>query len=244
MINAEATVLRWKILGVLLRSARVHAGLTLADCAGALGISARRMSEYERGKRGISLPELEILARLLRRPLAYFLIPPPRIEEPPNDSSPAVWIASRRAQIGRQIREMRRAANMSQKALAGQLGVSVRRLSAYERGMRDIPLLELETIAEILGLSVGQFAAPQENEESLYSLSHLPDELIGFVVEPGSVPYLRMAAALSQLSPEELGHIGKVFSSVNTATAGADESVGEEQPPAQESHEGKSETAA
>ena len=217
MASQGATILRQKILGVLLRSARIQAGLTLADCAGALGVSTHRMNEYEHGKQGASLPQIEILARLLSRPLSYFLNPPSRIEEPANDSSPADWIVSRQTHIGQQIREARRAAYLTQKALATKLGIPATRLSAFEHGRRAIPLPELETIAETLGLSVNHFIAPQEDKKALYSLSHLPDQLAAFVVEPGSIPYLRMAVALSQLSPDDLRLIAEVFSSVHAA---------------------------
>ena len=221
MTSHGANALRQKILGVLLRSSRTEADLTLADCAGALGVSTQKMSEYEHGRQGISLPEVEILARLLRRPLSYFLNPPPRIEEPPEESSLGDWIASRDVRIGQQIQQARQEAYLSQKSLATGLGISVTRLSAYERGKRPIPLAELEIIADTLGLSVSHLASRGDDTRSVYSLAHLPDQLAAFVVEPASIPYLRMAVSLSQLSSEEIRLIAEVFASVHAPPSGS-----------------------
>ena len=215
MASQGAITLRQKILGVLLRSARTRVGLTLADCAGALGISTQRMSEYEHGQQGISLPQVEILARLLTMPLSYFLNPPSRIEEPSDDLSPAEWIAARQTHIGLQIREARQAVFLSQNELATKLGIPATRLSGYEQGKQAIPLPALEAIADTLGLSMNHFVAPQHDKRALYSLSHLPEQLAAFVVEPGSIPYLRMASALSQLAPEDLRLIADIFSNVH-----------------------------
>jgi|GEM_PF-4832965 len=62
----EAMALRSKITGVLLKNARTRAGKSQKDCAKILGCSPRTISDYEYGRRDISLPELEALAR---RPL-------------------------------------------------------------------------------------------------------------------------------------------------------------------------------
>ena len=69
----EILALRHRIVGGLLRQARLEDGYSLKDLAEALGCSTKRLSAYEYGERPISLAELEMLAKHLHRPLEYFL---------------------------------------------------------------------------------------------------------------------------------------------------------------------------
>ena len=65
MPQQEALILKQKITGVLLRQARQDAGKSLKECGQVLGLSSGAISAIERGKRAISLPELEMLAYYL-----------------------------------------------------------------------------------------------------------------------------------------------------------------------------------
>ncbi|HEC34225.1 MAG TPA: XRE family transcriptional regulator, partial [Chloroflexi bacterium] len=69
----EVLRLRHRIVGALLRQARLEAGKSQKDLAQLLGCSSRRISSYEYGERPIPLAELEVLAHALDRPLEYFL---------------------------------------------------------------------------------------------------------------------------------------------------------------------------
>ncbi|MFP3854559.1 MAG: helix-turn-helix domain-containing protein, partial [Anaerolineales bacterium] len=61
MTENQALSLRTKMLGALVREARMEAGKSIRDSAEMLGISPSTFSSYEHGRQGISLPELEIL---------------------------------------------------------------------------------------------------------------------------------------------------------------------------------------
>jgi len=83
---AEVMALRRRIIGALLRQARLQAGKTQSECAELLGCSVSRISQYEFGQRDIPLPALEVLADFLEVPLEYFLdeqspLVPPRERE-------------------------------------------------------------------------------------------------------------------------------------------------------------------
>ncbi|MGH2592387.1 MAG: helix-turn-helix domain-containing protein [Anaerolineae bacterium] len=65
--------LRQRIIGVLLRQARTEAGKSQKEIAEALGISARRIAQYEYGHRPAPVAELQQIADYLRLPITYFL---------------------------------------------------------------------------------------------------------------------------------------------------------------------------
>jgi transcriptional regulator with XRE-family HTH domain len=69
----EILRLRHRIVGVLLRQARLEAGMSQKDLAQLLDCSSGRISAYEYGERPIPLAELEVLADALGRPTEYFL---------------------------------------------------------------------------------------------------------------------------------------------------------------------------
>jgi transcriptional regulator with XRE-family HTH domain len=65
--------LRHRIVGALLRQARLEADKSQKELAESLGCPSRRISTYEYGERPIPLRDLEVLAQVLDCPLAYFL---------------------------------------------------------------------------------------------------------------------------------------------------------------------------
>ena len=69
----EVLALRHRIVGALLRQARLEADISQKDMAELLGCSSSSISSYEFGKRPISLAELELLSQHLRLPLEHFL---------------------------------------------------------------------------------------------------------------------------------------------------------------------------
>ncbi len=72
-LTIEAMALRQRVIGVLLRQARIEAGKSQEDLGEVLGTSASRISSYELGKAEIPLQELKVLAQLLKVELNYFL---------------------------------------------------------------------------------------------------------------------------------------------------------------------------
>jgi len=69
----EVLALRHRIVGALLRQARLEANIPQKEMAELLGCSSGRISSYELGKIPVPLAELESLARHLRLPLEHFL---------------------------------------------------------------------------------------------------------------------------------------------------------------------------
>jgi transcriptional regulator with XRE-family HTH domain len=65
--------LRDRIIGVLLRQARSEAGMSQKDMARELGVSARRIAQYEYGQRPVPVVQLQHMAEVFRLPIDYFL---------------------------------------------------------------------------------------------------------------------------------------------------------------------------
>jgi transcriptional regulator with XRE-family HTH domain len=71
-IETTAMTLRAKIIGALIRDARLAAEKTIDECAGIVGVPEQDFEAYELGSRAISLPELEAIAYHLQVSLDHF----------------------------------------------------------------------------------------------------------------------------------------------------------------------------
>ena len=120
-------------------------------------------------------------------------------------------VSLRQRMVGALLRKQRTEAEMSIRALADAAGLPSKRLSAYERGDRPIPLPELERLLVILGQSleeyfdregpVGEWAS---NKQAYVNLLQLPSDLREFLSTPENQSYLRVAKHISELSVEKL----------------------------------------
>ncbi len=69
----EAMALRQRVIGVLLRQARLEAGRSQDELARLLDVPTSRIAAYEFGKMEVPLSELEALAAYLKVSMSYFL---------------------------------------------------------------------------------------------------------------------------------------------------------------------------
>jgi transcriptional regulator with XRE-family HTH domain len=218
MADRQAIQLRTKMLGAVLRQARTAAGRTLKETASMIGVSSAVLASYERGSRGISLPELELLSYQLQTPLHRFLRPSRSETVKKVDSNPAVLISLRQHYIGAMIRSRRTEVEMSLRDLAKFTGLPAPRLSAYEQGERAVPVAELETISAVLNRDLGYFQDSrgpvgewQATQDAFEAFLKLPAELRAFVCASESEPYLRMAQRLSDIPVDKVRSLGEGF---------------------------------
>ena len=219
--RAEALAMRAKILGVLLKDARLAAGKSLKECADVLGGPVSTYTAYELGHKSPSLPELEIIAYFLDTPLSHFWGSQVLSESGKNDPSqlPKDELTSLRDRIiGAQLRQARTNARIKLKGLATEIGVSSGRLSAYEFGEKTIPLPELEAIVARLGLSVedlletqGPVGEWESTRRAFERFQKLPPDLREFFTQPANESYLRLAHRLSQLSSDNLRNVAEAL---------------------------------
>lgn len=65
--------LRQRIIGALLRKARVESGKSPKDVAEAIGVSTQRLTEYEFGAKPVPVAQLQELADVLDVSMSYFI---------------------------------------------------------------------------------------------------------------------------------------------------------------------------
>lgn len=217
MQKADTATIRRKILGVLLRNARMHAGIRIKQAAQAAGFSSHALYDFEYGRRDISLPQLEALAFLYRVPITYFWSEDPIPENGHRDLPLEKAMDLRRRIIGVLLRQARIEAGYSQKDLADVLGSTSARIASYEFGRADIPLPELERLASYLEVPLSYFLdqgiSPRGDQiadkDELDYLAQLPEDVRKFMLEPGNLLYVRVAIQLSTLSAEALRNVAK-----------------------------------
>jgi transcriptional regulator with XRE-family HTH domain len=217
MQELEAATIRKKILGVLLRNARIRAGMTIKDAAEMTGFPSSAMSDYEYGRRDISLPQLEVLAYTYRVPITYFWSDDPIPDDEDRDLPTEKAIELRRRIIGVLLRQARMEAGYSQKDLAKILECPSSRIASYEFGRTDIPLSDLENLANYLDVPLAYFLdqgiRPSGKQiagmDELERLSQLPGDVRTFVLEPGNLLYVRVAMQLSKLSADAIRNVAE-----------------------------------
>jgi transcriptional regulator with XRE-family HTH domain len=219
MYTKEAMAIRSKIIGVLLRNARTRAGKSRQDCAVVLGCSPNTISQFEYGRKDITLPQLEILAYFFGLPITYFWDKDAILEEEEMDQPVDEIMVIRRKIIGVLLRQARLDAGKSQKQCAEALTCSAQRISQYERGQRDIPLPKLETLADFLEVPITHFldeqTAPLSREapigRGVETFDELPPDVRDFVLNPTNALYIRIAMKLSTLSVDVLRQIAETL---------------------------------
>jgi len=217
----QAIAIRNRIIGTLVKRARLNAGKSQRECAELLGCSPFAFGQYERGHWGLSLSQLEVLARPFRVPLANLWddrsVPPDEAVE--DSGTLQQMMILRRKILAVQFRQCRRAGGLTQKQLGQLLGRSTGIIGRYERGERDIPLAELEIAAERCGKALSDFfeeqtMAPGQTEvklQSLARLSELPPDVREFVLKPTNALYLRIALLLSSMKADSLRQIAETL---------------------------------
>jgi transcriptional regulator with XRE-family HTH domain len=211
--NSKEAILRRKILGVKIRHARVKAGLNLKEVGEALATSPQAIAEIELGRRDLSLPQLEVMALLFDVPIVYFLSDLP-IEENHKDFRTREAMMLRQRIIGVLLQQSRREAGLSQEDLAQTLGIPASQIISYELGHVEIPLQQLEILAERLKVSLNYFLdqglMPDEaggevvNLDEIAQFSSLPKDVREFLSNPANLLYIKIAMSLSDLSAETL----------------------------------------
>lgn len=216
MADRSSVLLRTKMLGALIRQARLAAGKSLKETAGLIGTTSGILSSYEKGRRGISLPELELLAFHLDVPLRSLTSAAKAEARKKPDFNPAVMVSLRQHFIGALLKTRRTEGDLSLRQVAKAAGIPSSRLAAYEQGERPVPVAELEVLGEQLDQTlkdfmdsrgpVGEWEAVQEAFEDFL---RLPADLRDFMRKPEHETYIRMALRLSELSIDKLRAVGE-----------------------------------
>ncbi len=213
MSQDQAIQLRTKIVGVLLRDARLAAGKSMKELGDVIGLSGSTISSIERGTNSPSLPELELLAFYLGVPINHFWSDDIVSQDPnPTENMETESLLGlRHRTIGAILRQARNEKSLSQKELAQRTGISASRIRRYEGGETPVPLPELETLAGSLGYRVEDFADTSgpvgewmTKQKAAQELDQLPKSLKEFIADPNNRHFLELAQRLSGVPIEKL----------------------------------------
>lgn len=220
MADKKSLALRAKIIGVLLRDARIASGKTPKDCGAVLSISASAYAAFELGKKALSLPELELLAYYLDIPLTHFWGDEIMSEAPERttDVNTEELIKLRHRIIGLQVRQARVANGIAIKELAAAVGVTPHRIKAYEVGTQPVPVPELETLAWVLGMKIDNFFERQgpvgewdASRRAYEKFKDMPQEVQDFVMNPLNEAYVRVAMRLANMPADRLKDMAEML---------------------------------
>src|SRR3990172_993984 len=218
MADKKSLALRAKIIGVLLRDARLAAGKAPKDCGALLGISASAYAAFELGKKSLSLPELELLAYYLDIPLSHFWGDEIISDQPERESAlnSEELIRLRHRIIGAQIRQVRLDNGIAQKELAAAVGIPPSRIKAYEFGQQPIPVPELKPLAWVLGMKIDNFFERQgpvgewdASRRAFDKFKEMPQEVQEFVSNPLNAAYVKVAMRLAVMPADQLKTIAE-----------------------------------
>lgn len=212
-MTTDATIMniRAKKLGVYLREARTAKTLSIEELSEATGISSDTIEEYESGNQSPSLPELELFAYTLQKPLEHFIEGEVHVTEKRRAIVLDRFLSIRQRIIGTQLRKTRVEAELTLDEISQKTGIDEDKLHTYEIGEEPIPLPQLEALASVLNVSmrdfqvmhgpVGEWLIEQQQVNGFLELS---DDIKAFISKPVNVPYLELAMRLSEMSVEKL----------------------------------------
>jgi transcriptional regulator with XRE-family HTH domain len=212
VISAEEKLIRNKITGVLVRTARLRAQKSVDECAAALSCDPAFIVRAEAGQSSLTFPQLEGLARILDVPLSCLLGEQEIPSSPPLPEPLYLQkrMSLRRKIIGVLLRQARLEGGYTLEEMATRSNCQPDDLARIELGRQPIPLPELQGLAASLGISVDAFidegdaSAPAQPTEPSPDLAHLSPELREFVGQPMNSAYLQIALSLSQMPAEAL----------------------------------------
>ena len=213
-MDLQTRVLRAKMLGALMREKRLETGKSLKDMAKLIGTSTSTLSSYEHGRKSISLPELELLAFNLDTPLRYFLSSSAGEVGEDYKFDPIIMVTLRQRMIGAMLRKRRLELGMSIRELAAAIDMPTSRVSNYERGVRPIPIPDLEILGDALQQSLdalidheGPIGNWHMTQQAFERFCELPADLRAFFSMPENESYLNMAERLSKLDLHALQRV-------------------------------------
>ncbi len=214
----ELYLLRARIVGVLIRDARLARGRTVEACAEALAIAPETLVAWELGEATPDLPQLEILANYLDVPVSHFWSTQTLTRDGKTGFfAQQEYVELRQRVIGLLLRKARTDAGLSLEDLAARSGLSAEQLNAYELGQQPIPLVELMTLASATNVSLRYFLDEAsrigrwlEQQEDFKRFSEMPDEMRAFLSNPVNASFVELAMWLRQLDVDELRGIGEM----------------------------------
>lgn len=210
---AESYRLRARMVGVLIRDARLNAKRNIDDCARVLRVTPEQLETWEYGDGVPSLPQLELLANYLDVPISHFW----GIEtlagsaEQEHKDIQKEYLALRDRMIGALIQQARETSGLTQQALSEASNIPLDRITQYELGQIPIPIHELSVLANSVNKNMSYFlesssfighllAARQEWQ----NFAEMPEEVRRFAANPLNAGFIEFAIMFSRMPSDKL----------------------------------------
>lgn len=210
-------ILRARMLGVLIRDARMKASRLEADCAHVVGVSPETFINWEFGDESPTLPQLELLANFLHIPISHFWSQKTLV----NDSNTSAtqtqhtYFEIRDRMIGLMLRQAREQANLSVDELAHESGVDAQIIAQYELGELPIPMHHLNALANEVNKNIsyfldysGQVGELLAMQEQWKHFAQFPEDVRAFAANPVNIGFIEIAVMLSKMPTDKLRSVG------------------------------------
>lgn len=208
----ESFRIRRKMLGVLIRDARLNAARTIEDCARLLNVQPQVIESWEYGDDSPTLPHLELLAYYLDVPVSHFW--GQKTLESDKSAKGGVqneYMALRNRMIGALLRQAREEAQLSYEDVSAQSNIPVETLQHYEIGNLSVPMHELVMLSGIVNRNMDFFLETSSYVGELLRIreewkhfSDLDSEVREFAANPLNIGFIKIAITFSQMSAEQL----------------------------------------
>lgn len=213
---SQSYAIRGKMLGVLLRDARLAAARTIEDCARLLRVPSQTIEAWEYGEAVPSLPQLELLAYYLDVPISHFwgaeTLKNSRNET--NQKQPE-YINLRNRMIGGLLRQAREESGVTFEELEEISGIPKDTIEKYELGELPIPMHELSVLASGVKQNMSFFLESSshigellEMREAWKHFANLPEDVRAFASNPVNIGFIHIALMLSQMPTDRLRQVG------------------------------------
>jgi transcriptional regulator with XRE-family HTH domain len=215
--NVAATYeLRAKMLGVLLRDARLNAERTVEECAQLLRVASEQMMAWEFGESVPSLPQVELLSYYLGVPVSHFWgTDTLEAKYGRHFDIQAEYMSLRDRMIGALLRQAREEQGLSQDELSKACSVSLEQLQLYELGELSVPMHELNVLSNAVNKNTSYFLESSGHVGEWLSLREqwkhfleLPEEQRAFAANPRNIGFIEIAIMLSKMPVENLRQVG------------------------------------
>ncbi len=213
-LNPAALKLRAKIIGALIRDARLAQNHEIETCAQAIGVNKEAFEAFELGEQPPSLPELEAIAYLLKVPLDHFWESETLANSGEDDRGNFDMqrlIELRQRMIGAMLRQARQEANITLESLSDYTEIDQAELEAFELGEHPISVPLLEVFSGLMNRSIREFFDHHgpvgqwvKRQRAMQDFIDMPLEMQEFVSKPVNRPYLELALRLSEMSVDKL----------------------------------------
>lgn len=215
--HAESYRLRAKMIGVLLRDARMNAERSIEDCAYLLRVAPQDMQAWEFGDAVPSLPQLELLAYYLGVPVSHFWgTDTLEAKVGRHVDIQLEYLALRNRMVGALLRQAREEAGISVEQLSEVSAISVERINTYELGEGALPMHELTVLASAVKKNLSYFLESSGHvgewltiREEWKHFTDLPEDVRQFAANPLNVGFIHIAQLLSEMPTEKLRQVGE-----------------------------------